>query len=122
MIMAWLMLLASVLTGTAGDLLMAKGMSVHGEIHDFRPRAMVRVITMLSNNVYIAIGVLAQAFSFFSFVALLAVADLSFAVPATALGMVIKTLFAKLFLNEQIGGRRWAAAALVSAGVFLVSL
>jgi len=122
MIMAWLMLLASVLTGTAGDLLMAKGMSVHGEIHDFRPRAMVRVITMLSNNVYIAIGLLAQAFSFFSFVALLAVADLSFAVPATALGMVIKTLFAKLFLNEQIGGRRWAAAALVSAGVFLVSL
>jgi len=120
--MAWLMLLASVLTGTAGDLLMAKGMSVHGEIHDFRPRAMVRVITMLSNNVYIAIGLLAQAFSFFSFVALLAVADLSFAVPATALGMVIKTLFAKLFLNEQIGGRRWVAAALVSAGVFLVSL
>ena len=122
MIMAWLMLLASVLTGTAGDLLMAKGMSVHGEIHDFRPRAMVRVITMLSNNVYIAIGLLAQAFSFFSFVALLAVADLSFAVPATALGMVIKTIFAKLFLNEQIGRRRWAAAVLVSFGVLLVSL
>ena len=122
MMMAWLLLFASVLAGTAGDLLMAKGMSDHGEIHDFRPRALLRIITRVSGNVHIALGVLGQAASFFSFVALLAVADLSFAVPATALGIVIKTIFAKLFLNEQIGKRRWAAAVLVSFGVLLVSL
>jgi len=122
MMIAWLFLLTSVLTGTAGDLLMAKGMSDHGEIYDFRPRALLRMITRLSGNGHIAIGILAQAVSFFSFVALLTVAELSFALPATALGMVIKTIFAKLFLNEQIGRRRWAAAVLVSFGVLLVSL
>ena len=122
MMIAWLFLLTSVLTGTAGDLLMAKGMSDHGEIHDFRPRAMLRIISRLSGNLHIAIGILAQAVSFFSFVALLAVAELSFAVPATALGIVIKTIFAKFFLKEEIGGRRWVAALLVSFGVVLVSL
>ena len=122
MTMAWLLLMTSVLTGTAGDLLMARGMSDHGEIHDFRPRAVVRIITRLAGNMYMALSILGQAASFFSFVALLAVADLSFAVPATALGMVIKTLFAKLFLKEEIGGRRWVAAVLVSCGVFLISL
>ena len=122
MMTAWLLVLTSMLTGTAGDLLMAKGMNDHGEIHDFRPRAVLLIISRLFSNVYIAMGILAQAASFFSFVALLAVSDLSFAVPATALGMVIKTIFAKLFLKEEIGGRRWAAALLVSFGVLLVSL
>src|SRR5712692_5503413 len=83
MMTAWLLVLTSMLTGTAGDLLMAKGMNDHGEIHDFRPRAVLLIISRLFSNVYIAMGILAQAASFFSFVALLAVTDLSFAVPAT---------------------------------------
>ena len=52
-------------------------------------------------------GIFAQAVSFFSFVALLGVAELSFAVPATALGNVAKTLFAKIWLNEHVSWRRW---------------
>ena len=119
--MTWSLLLLSVLSGTAGDLLTAKGMSDHGEIHEFHPGAVLRVMSIIARNGYIVTGVVAQALSFFSFVALLAVADLSFAVPATALGNVVKTLFAKLFLNEHIGWRRWAGAALVTCGVFLVT-
>ena len=120
--MTWLLLVLSVIAGTAGDLLTAKGMSDHGEIHDFRLNAVLRIAGRLSRNVYMVTGVLAQAISFFSFVALLGVADLSFAVPATALGNVAKTVFARLFLKEQVDWRRWAGALLVSFGVLLVSM
>jgi uncharacterized membrane protein len=120
--MTWFLLILSVISGTAGDLLTAKGMSDHGEIHDFRLNAVLRIAARLSRNIYIVTGTLAQAVSFFSFVALLGVADLSFAVPATALGNVAKTVFARLFLKERVGWRRWAGALLVSFGVLLVSM
>ena len=119
---AWFLLIVSVLSGTAGDLLNAKSMRDHGEIHDFRPGAVARVIAWLARDFFMLAGVLAQAVSFFSFAALLGVADLSFAVPATALGNVAKTLFAKIFLREYVCWRRWAGALLVSFGVLLVSL
>ena len=119
---AWFLLIVSVLSGTAGDLLNAKSMRDHGEIHDFRPGAVARVIAWLARDFSRLAGILAQAVSFFSFAALLGVADLSFAVPATALGNVAKTLFAKIFLREHVCWRRWAGALLVSFGVLLVSL
>jgi len=118
----WLLLIISVLSGTAGDLLSAKGMHDHGEIHDFRPGAMLGMARWLARNLYMVTGTLAQAVSFFSFVALLSVAELSFAVPATALGNVVKTLFARLFLREHVCWRRWAGAVLVTFGVILVSI
>lgn len=119
---AWFLLVVSILSGSAGDLLNAKSMRDHGEIHDFRPGAVARVIGWLARDLSILISILAQAVSFFSFLALLRIADLSFAVPATALGNVIKTLFAKIFLREQLCWRRWTGALLVSFGVWLVSL
>jgi transporter family protein len=118
----WLLLIISVLSGTAGDLLTAKGMRDHGEIHDFRPGAVFGIAARLARSFSLVTGILAQAVSFFSFVALLGVAELSFAVPATALGNVVKTLFAKMILKEQVCWRRWAGALLVTFGVVLVSI
>jgi uncharacterized membrane protein len=119
---AWFLLIVSILSGTAGDLLTAKSMRDYGEIHDFRLGAVAHTIAWLSRDFSMLTGILAQAVSFFSFVTLLGVAELSFAVPATALGNVSKTLFAKIFLKEQVCWRRWAGALLVSFGVLLVSL
>ena len=90
---AWLLILLSVLSGTAGDLLTAKSMRDHGEIRDFTPSGVAAVTSRLARDISMLTGVFGQAVSFFSFVALLGVADLSFAVPATALGNVAKTLF-----------------------------
>jgi uncharacterized membrane protein len=52
--------------------------------------------------------------------ALVSVADVSFAVPATAAGYVVETLLAGLLLKEAISPRRWCGAALVVCGVILV--
>jgi drug/metabolite transporter (DMT)-like permease len=63
-----------------------------------------------------------MAVSFFAFMALLSIADLSFSVPATAGSYVFETLLAKLVLKERVGKRRWGGALLVCAGVALLSL
>jgi drug/metabolite transporter (DMT)-like permease len=63
-----------------------------------------------------------MAISFFAFLQLLKIADLSFAVPATAATYVVETTLAKLVLKEQVRWQRWAGACLVAAGVLLLSL
>ncbi|HPT27083.1 MAG TPA: EamA family transporter [Bryobacteraceae bacterium] len=67
------------------------------------------------------LSVVFMAASFFAFTQLLKIADLSFAVPATALSLAIETLLARVILGERVTMQRWAGALLVLAGVFLVS-
>jgi uncharacterized membrane protein len=58
-----------------------------------------------------------QTLSFFSFLALLSWADLSFIVPATALNYVVGAAGSALFLREQVDRMRWAGVLLVCIGV-----
>jgi len=64
----------------------------------------------------------AMAVSFFAFVKLLSVSDLSYAVPVSAVTAASETLLARYFLKERVSALRWAGAALVICGVALVSL
>jgi drug/metabolite transporter (DMT)-like permease len=66
------------------------------------------------------LSVVFMAVSFFSFTQLLRVADLSFAVPATAGSFVIETLLARLILKEDVDARRWAGALFAACGVALL--
>jgi drug/metabolite transporter (DMT)-like permease len=66
-------------------------------------------------------SILFMALSFFSFTQLLALEDLSFAVPATALSIPAETLMARVFLKENVDGRRWAGSLLVACGVVLIA-
>jgi drug/metabolite transporter (DMT)-like permease len=50
------------------------------------------------------------------------VAELSFAVPVTAVTYVLETVLAKYVLREDVSWLRWAGASLVICGVALVSL
>ncbi len=59
--------------------------------------------------------------SFFAFTQLLRIADLSFAVPATAASLVLETLLARLVLKEPVGWKRWGGAVLAAAGVALLA-
>ncbi len=120
--MKWLLVGIIVATTTAGELLQAIGMRRHGEIHDFRPGALGRVLGVLARNQYIIASVVMMAISFFAFMSLLSTAELSFAVPATAATYVFETVLAKYLLKEQIGWVRWTGAWLVACGVALLSL
>ena len=119
---AWLLLAVIIASTVAADLLQSHEMKRHGEIHDFRPNGLGRVLATLAVKRNLILAVACMAISFFAFMALVQVADLSFAVPASAGSLVIETVFARLLLKEQVDSRRWIGAALVAGGVWLLAL
>ncbi|MGH9720834.1 MAG: EamA family transporter [Bryobacteraceae bacterium] len=119
--MKWLLVAIVVAATTVSEVWRALGMRRHGEIHDFRPGALGRVLASIVRNRYIIGSVFFAAISFFAFLKLVAMADLSFAVPATAASFVLETILAKYVLKERIGWPRWAGALMVACGVALLS-
>lgn len=120
--MKWMWIAIIVGATTVGEVLQAMGMRRHGEICDFRPGAIGRAMAVLAQNRFVIGSVVAMAVSFFAYMGLLTIADLSFAVPATAVTYVLETVLAKYVLKEQVNWLRWAGASLVVCGVALVSL
>ncbi len=111
-----LFLLALVISGTvAGDLLKAAAMRRVDLSGAWRRAAAAALGSPL---MWLSIG--GYAVSFFGFMALLSVEDVSFAVPATAAGYVVETVLAQTLLGERVSPRRWAGVACVAAGVALV--
>ncbi len=120
--MKWMLIGIIVGATTVGEVLSAMGMRRHGEIRDFRPGALGRAATLLARNRFVIGSVIAMAVSFFAYLGLLTISELSFAVPATAVTYVLETVLAKYVLKEQVNWVRWAGASLVICGVALVSL
>jgi drug/metabolite transporter (DMT)-like permease len=120
--MNWLLVAIIVVTTTVKDILQAIAMRRHGEIHDFRPDALGKLLRLLASNRNIVISMVCSGISFFAFLRLVSIADLSFAVPATSASYVFETVLAKYILKEQINWLRWIGAMLVACGVALLSL
>ena len=119
--MKWTLVAIIVAATTIGDVLKAKGMKEHGEIHEFHLGALGRLLTVLLRNKVIIASVACMAVSFFTFMALISIADLSFAVPATAITYVLETILARYVLKESITWVRWTGAYLVACGVALLA-
>jgi drug/metabolite transporter (DMT)-like permease len=114
-------LLALVVFGTvAGDLLKAAGMRRLGEVDDFRPASLGSALGRAARSAWLWACLGGYTVSFFGFMALVSVTDLSFAVPATAAGYVVETVLARIALGEDVSVRRWLGAALVTVGVAMV--
>ena len=120
--MKWLLIGIIVASTSIGEVLQALGMRRHGEIHDFRPGALGRAMALLARNRLVIGSVAMMAISFFAYMGLLTVSELSFAVPATAITYVLETVLARFVLKERVNWLRWAGASLVICGVALVSL
>ena len=119
--LAWLLLLIMVGSTVAGDLLQSMEMKRHGEVC-FSGGGLGSALSSMARNACLALAIVFMAISFFAFLKLLTVADLSFAVPASAGSFVLETILARILLKEQINLRRWAGAALVAGGVALLAL
>ena len=120
--MKWALVFLIVVCNTCSDLLNTMGMRRYGEVHDFHPVALLRLLSSLLRNRFIVAGIFFMAISFFALTSLLSISRLSFAVPATAVNYVFETLLAKLVLGERIALKRWAGAAIVSCGVMLLAM
>lgn len=119
--MKWLLVASIVGSTVLSDLLQSYEMKRQGEVTDFRPTALGRVFAAVLRRKLFLLAVVCMAISFFSLLELLRIADLSFAVPATAATYVVETLLAKLFLKESVTWQRWAGATLVAGGVLLLA-
>lgn len=119
--MKWILVAIVVAATVASDLLQSVEMKRHGEIDDFRPSALGRAFAAVLRRRLLILAVACMAVSFFAFLQLLTVADLSFAVPATAATYVVETVLAKLLLGEQVAWQRWTGALMVAGGVLLLA-
>jgi drug/metabolite transporter (DMT)-like permease len=111
-----------VVAGTGGELCVSRAMKQLGEVKDFRPAAVVRVILRALRTKWMWIGVGLMTLAFFSLLAVLSFEKVSFVVPVTALSYVAGALGGMFFLGERISASRWTGILLVCVGVTLVFL
>ena len=117
-----LLLFLVVVSGTGGEICVTRAMKHVGEVTDFRPLALVRVILRAMKVTWMWIGIAMMALAFFSLLAVLSIENVSFVVPVTALNYAAGALGGKFFLGERVTHRRWAGVLLVCIGVTLVWL
>lgn len=118
---AWSLLAVIVGSTVMGDLLQSIEMKRHGEIREFHPRGVAKVVAVLARRKFLIVSIVFMAISFFAFMTLLESADLSFAVPASAATLVLETFLARFVLKERVDSWRWAGACLVACGVALLA-
>ena len=117
-----LLLFLVVVSGTGGEICVTRAMKNVGEVKDFRPLAVVRVILRAMKLPWMWIGISMMALAFFSLLAVLSIENVSFVVPVTALNYAAGALGGKFFLGERVTPRRWAGVLIVCIGVTLVWL
>jgi drug/metabolite transporter (DMT)-like permease len=116
----FLFLTIVVLSGTGGDIAVTHAMKQIGEVKNFAPRALLGVLRRVLQSGWMWLGIALMALAFFSLLALLSWAEVSFVVPATATNFIVGALGAKFLLKERVSKARWAGVLLVAAGVALV--
>ena len=121
-VLEFFLLVIIVAAGTGGELCISRAMKVLGEVHDFRPAALVRFVLRAIRVAWMWIGIAMMTMAFFSLLAMLSIENVSFVVPVTALSYAAGTIGAMLFLRERISTQRWVGVLLVCAGVTLVGL
>jgi len=115
-----LLLLLIVIAGTGGELCISRTMKTVGEVSDFRPVNLLRVIVRAMHVGWMWIGLLLSIIAFLALLGALSIENVSFVVPVTAISYAVGTLGGKLFLGERVSLQRWAGVALVCIGVTLV--
>jgi drug/metabolite transporter (DMT)-like permease len=119
----WLAILAIVLSSSAGDVLLSRGMKQIGDLGKVRRKHGLNFVMMqIFRNRYFLMGVVCMAISFYSLLFGLSWNEVSLIGPAAAsLTFVANAFAAKIFLHERVDRRRWAAALFVAAGVVLMA-
>ena len=109
-----------VVAGTAGELSVSRAMKGVGEVHDFRPKSVLRFVLQSFRLPWMWVGIALMSLAFFSLLAILSFRQVSFVVPVSALSYAAGAFGAKLFLGERISRNRWIGIAIVCLGVTIV--
>jgi drug/metabolite transporter (DMT)-like permease len=103
--------------GAFGDVALSRGMKDVGQISlQHLPELISAVFTP-----WVGAGIVLLLAFFVSYLSALSFADLTYVLPATAIGYIIMALLAKFFLHENISAQRWAGIVLITVGVGFVT-
>ena len=116
----WLTVAGVVLADTAGNMALRRGMDQVGDVSSCRLRGIPALAYRMIGNKMLRLGVLCIAMAFLFFLALLSWADLSFALPATALSSVANALGARVLLKENVTTGRWIGILFICGGAALL--
>jgi drug/metabolite transporter (DMT)-like permease len=117
-----ILFLIIITAGTGGELCVTRAMKNIGEVHDFRPAALLRFMRRAFLVGWMWIGIAMMTVAFFALLAALSFENVSFVVPVTALSYGAGAVGAMLFLRERISLQRWVGVLIVCAGVTIVLL
>ena len=121
--MKWLMVFIIVSATVLADLFQSFEMKRETvTVEELRPDRLASVLARLARRKFLILAVVLMGISFFAFIKLLSIADLSFAVPSTAASIVLEAVLAKIVLRESITRLRWAGVFLVASGVVLLAI
>lgn len=100
-----------------GDTFLSRGMTHLPPISLAHPASLIAAVF----TPWVAIGITLLIGFFASYLTALSWADLTFVLPATALGNVIVAVLSKFWLHEAISLERWAGVVLITIGVGFVA-
>ncbi len=105
------------LFGSLGDVALSRGMKDVGQISlDRLPHLISAVFTP-----WVGAGIILLLLFFVTYLTSLSFADLTYVLPATAIGYIILAIIARFFLHEDISAQRWIGIVLISMGVGFVT-
>ncbi len=110
-------LVAVMLTASLGDGLLKRGMEQVGPVDLHHLGLLWHALF----NPYVASGIVLLIGFFASYMTALSFADLTFVMPATAMGYVATALLSRYWLHEQLSISRWAGIVLIVCGVGFIA-
>lgn len=118
----FVVLFFAALSGAIAETLFSYGMRLFGAMDWSKPARWIDLLLVVPRNPYVLTGVVFASGFFFLYLTALSWADLSYAMPITALSYIFAAIFARVFLGEQVSWHRWVGSVLIVAGVALVVL
>ena len=109
-----------ILASTGGELLSAHAMKQSARLQVTSGSAVAMLLHGGFRLSAMWVGLTLQGLAFFTLLALLSWADVSFVVPATALNYVVGAAASVLYFREQVDRTRWAGVLLVCLGVAFI--
>lgn len=100
-----------------GDGCLSRGMTSMPVLSLAHPATLITAVF----TPWIALGIALLIGYFASYLTALSWADLTFVMPATAMGNVFVALIAHFWLHESISWQRWLGVALITVGVAFVA-
>ena len=112
----YLVLLSVVVFGSIGDTFLKRG--VGSEPIDFHHLGALLQVLL---HPFVILGILSLLFFMSSYMTALSFADLSYVLPATAVGYIFMTLLSIFWLHEHVSPVRWVGVLLIVIGVGAVA-